>query len=113
CHVGEARMNPRPTRCLAVLALLVVVPALPAKEDTGVTVDKKERTVTIACAVAPRKLPTLDKIYPLEVVATFPTPKGQKAHETVVTYSVKPSEVHKALESLGLKPGKPVQGEGA
>src|SRR5207237_1507341 len=34
-------------------------------------------------------------------------------HETVVTFSgVKPSSVHKALEQLGLKPGKPAVGEG-
>src|SRR5262249_10954597 len=33
---------------------------------------------------------------------------------TIVTIdeSIKPSELHKALESLGLKPGTPVQGEG-
>src|SRR5206468_806632 len=42
----------------------------------------------------------------------FPAPKGQKAHETVVVFDVKPSEVHKALESLGLKAGKPHRGEG-
>jgi len=29
-----------------------------------------------------------------------------------VTFDVNPSEVHKALESLGLKPGKPCRGEG-
>jgi len=44
-------------------------------------------------------------------VATWPAPKGQKAHETVVVFDVKPSEVHKALESLGLKAGKPALGE--
>src|SRR5262249_30309893 len=38
-------------------------------------------------------------------------PKGQKAHETVVVYDAKPSEIHKALESLGLKAGKPGLGE--
>ena len=32
---------------------------------------------------------------------------GLKAHETVITVDVKPSEVHAALESLGLKAGKP------
>ncbi|MBI1917795.1 MAG: hypothetical protein HYS12_24130 [Planctomycetes bacterium] len=102
------------TRFLPAAALLLAaVAALPAKDDTGITVDKKDRSVSIACAVAPRKLPTLDQIYPIEVIATFPAPKGQKAHETVVTYQAKPSDVHKALESLDLKPGKPAQGEGA
>jgi len=45
------------------------------------------------------------------VLATWPAPKGNKAHETVVTFDVMPSEVHKALESLGLKAGKPGRGE--
>jgi hypothetical protein len=49
----------------------------------------------------------------LEVLATFPTPRGQKAHETVVTFEAKPSDIHKALEQLGLKPGKPGKGEDA
>ena len=46
-------------------------------------------------------------IYPIEVIACAEFPKGQKAHETVITVDAKPSEVHKALESLGLKAGKP------
>jgi outer membrane protein assembly factor BamB len=78
-----------------------------------ISVDQQQRTVSIPCKVAPRKLPTLKDVYPLEVVATYPAPRGQKAHETVVTIEAKPSEVHQALESLGLKPGKPARGEGA
>jgi outer membrane protein assembly factor BamB len=78
-----------------------------------IMVDKQQRTVSIPCRIAPRKLPTLKDIYPLEVVATYPAPRGQKAHETVVTFECKPSEVHQALESFGLKPGKPARGEGA
>jgi outer membrane protein assembly factor BamB len=77
-----------------------------------VTVDKEKRSVIVPCRIAPRKLPTLKEVYPLEVVATYPSPRGQKAHETVVVFECKPSEVHKALESLGLKPGKPARGEG-
>src|SRR5262245_44070975 len=73
-------------------------------------VNKEERTVSIPCLVAPRKLPNLNEVYPIEVVATLPSPAGKKAHETVVTTSVKPSEVHKAIESLGLAPGKPALG---
>src|SRR5262249_23744891 len=87
----------------------------PPKEDEKpgtITVDKKAKTVTIDCAVALRKLPNLNEIYPIEVVACYPHPKGQKAHETVVTFTgIKPSAVHKALEELGLKPGKPALGE--
>jgi hypothetical protein len=75
-----------------------------------VTVDKEKRTVTVDCKIAPRKLedPKFEgKVYPIEVIACWEYPKGQKAHETVVTIDVKPSEVHKALEGFGLKPGTP------
>jgi hypothetical protein len=85
----------------------------PAAAPTGrMTVDKKNKTITIDAYIAPRKLPVYKEIYPIEVIACWAHPKGQKAHETVVTIAIKPSEVHKALESFGLKPGKPVQGEG-
>lgn len=76
-------------------------------------VDKKARTVTIPSRIAVRKLPNLSETYPLEVIATAPAPRGRKAHETVVTTDVRPSQVHAALESLGLKPGQPGKGEGA
>ncbi|MBM3996645.1 MAG: hypothetical protein FJ303_21200 [Planctomycetes bacterium] len=81
---------------------------------SGIVVDKDKKTVTIPAKMAPRKLPHLKEVYPLEVIATWPYPKGKKAHETIVIFdeSVKPSDVHKALESLGVKPGAPVQGEG-
>jgi hypothetical protein len=84
------------------------------KERPGVlTVDKAKRTLTIECAIAPRKLPNLADIYPIEVIACYPAPRGQKAHETVVTFTgVKPSSVHQALLQLGLKPGKPAVGAG-
>src|SRR5688572_23049189 len=83
------------------------------QEGAAIKVDKDARTVSISCKVAPRKLPNLSEVYPLEAIATFPAPKGQKAHETVVVFDVKPSDVHRALESLGLKPGKPAKGEEA
>ena len=81
-------------------------------ESSGVVVDKDKRTVAIDAKVAPRKIdaPGYDKIYPLEVVACWAFPKGQKAHETVVTIDAKPSDVAKAVESLGLKPGTPQNG---
>src|SRR5688500_3178915 len=78
-----------------------------------IKVDKEKMTVSVPCKIAPRKLPNLPEIYPLEVVCTLPTPKGQKAHETVVIFEGKPSDVHKAIESLGAKAGKPAKGEGA
>ena len=84
---------------------------LAAEEASGLKIDKEKKTVTITCKVAPRKLEKHPEIYPIEVVATYPDPKGQKAHETVVTIDVKPSDVHAALESFGLKAGKPARGE--
>jgi hypothetical protein len=78
----------------------------------GIHVDKTKRTVTIDAKIAPRKLEYLKgEIYPIEVIACWPHPKGKKAHETVVTIDVMPSAVHKALEEIGLKAGKPVMGE--
>jgi hypothetical protein len=77
----------------------------------GVVVDKDAKTVTIDAKIAPRQV-YKDKIYPLEVIACWPHPKGKKAHETIVTFDAKPSDVHKALEMLGLKAGTPVMGAG-
>ena len=97
----------------AVLATSLCVPFMTRATD-GVSVDPEKRTVTIDAKIAPRKMddPKFQGvIYPIEVIACWPYPKGQKAHETVVTIDVKPSEVHQALEKLGLKPGTPVMGE--
>jgi hypothetical protein len=78
----------------------------PAADPPGIVVDKEKKTITIDAKMAPRKLDYLDQIYPIEVVACFAHPKGEKAHETLVTIEAKPSDVHKALESLGLKAGR-------
>jgi hypothetical protein len=93
---------------LSLLGVFLGSTAL-AADDTAVTVDKEKKTVTIPAKIAPRKIndPRYTEIYPIEVIACAEFPKGQKAHETVITVDAKPSEVHKALESLGLKPGKP------
>jgi hypothetical protein len=94
------------------------------KSDSGITVDKEKKIISIDCKIAPRKIndPAYKEIYPIEVIACWPWAKddkgnlvgGQKAHETVVTFekATKPSLVHKALEDLGLKPGTPVVGGG-
>lgn len=84
---------------------------IPLAAQDQLKIDKESKTIAIPAKVAPRKLPDLAEIYPLEVVCT--AAKGEKKHETVVTTEVKPSEIHKALESLGLKPGKPAKGEDA
>src|ERR1700694_121551 len=95
-----------------VLSVLASSPALPADKESEVKVDKKKRTITIDAKIAPRKLEYLKgEIYPIEVIACWAHPKGKKAHETVVTFEAKPSDIHKALVHLGLKPGKPVRGE--
>jgi hypothetical protein len=93
---------------LSLLGVFLGSTAL-AADDTGIAVDKGKKTVTIPAKIAPRKIndPRYTEIYPIEVIACAEFPKGQKAHETVITVDAKPSEVHKALESLGLKPGKP------
>lgn len=97
---------------VAGVGLLVASAVTRAGDDTGVTVDKAKRLIKIDAKIAPRKLPHLKgEIYPIEVIACWPHPKGKKAHETVVTIEAKPSAVHKALVDLGLKPGKPVMGE--
>lgn len=110
-------MNRFLAEAASVAMALIAVGALPLvaqdKKPSPVEVDKDKKAVYVACTVAPRKLPNLAEVYPLEVVASLPAPEGKKAHETVVVFSAKPSEVHAALESLGLKPGKPARGEGA
>jgi hypothetical protein len=108
-------------RCV-ILALVclgfVLTAQLPSQEKggiPGIIVDKDANTVTIDAVMAPRVvLKEKKEPYPLEVIATWPHPKGKKAHETIVNFSeaVKPSDVHKALESLGLKPGKAIKGDG-
>lgn len=98
-------------RAALVLSFFLSCGWVHAADEQALVVDKAKKTVTIPAKVAPRKLETLNEIYPIEVIACWGAPKGQKAHETVVTFEVKPSEVHKALESLGLKPGKPAKGD--
>ena len=96
--------------CLALLAL-VGRSAAQDKKAAGVAVDAAKKTVTVDAKVAPRKLEHLKgETYPIELIASWPHPKGKKAHETVLTVDVDPSEVHKGLEKIGLKPGKPAKG---
>src|SRR3954453_16156118 len=94
---------------VGVMAALLTGRTLAADQKSDIVVDKEKKTVTIPAKIAPRKIndPRYTEIYPIEVIACAEFPKGQKAHETVITVDVKPSEVHKALESLGLKAGKP------
>jgi hypothetical protein len=96
------------------LLLLGLAACRALAESPGITIDKEKKSVSIDAKIAPRKLPMYNEVYPIEVVACWAHDrkegKGQKAHETVVTIDVPPSEVHKALEAVGLKPGAPVKG---
>lgn len=98
----------------AVLLTAVSFTESAAQDAKGVSVDKEKRTVTVDAKVAPRKLEHLKgEVYPIELIASWPHPRGKKAHETVVTFDADPSAVHKGLEALGLKAGKPARGDGA
>jgi hypothetical protein len=101
-------------RFSAAFLATMILAGVAVAEPAGITVDKDKKSVAIDAKIAPRKLPTLDQVYPIEVIACWAHDrkegKGQKAHETIVTFDVLPSDVHKALESVGLKPGKPVKG---
>ncbi|MBM4071045.1 MAG: hypothetical protein FJ271_19165 [Planctomycetes bacterium] len=94
-------------------ALDLSAPKGDPKNPARLTVDAQRRAVVIPARIAQRKLPQFNDVYPLEVVATYPAPRGQKAHETVVSFTdIRPSEVHRGLEKLGLKAGKPARGDG-
>jgi hypothetical protein len=116
----EGADNMRTATLAAGLTLLAIVQAASAA-DTDIAVDKEKKTISIPCKIAPRKIddPSYKgEIYPIEVIACWPfdpdpAKRGQKAHETVVVFdrNLKPSAVQKAVEGLGLKPGKPAYGE--
>ncbi len=96
---------------IAALFTLVGRSVAQEKKPAGVTVDMAKKLVIVDAKVAPRKLEHLKgEQYPIELIASWGHPKGKKAHETVLTIDVDPSEVHKGLEQLGLKPGKPAKG---
>ena len=98
----------------AFIAIVSFTESAAQEAATGVAVDKEKRTVTVDAKVAPRKLEHLKgDVYPIELIASWPHPRGKKAHETVLTFDADPSAVHKGLEDLGLKAGKPARGEGA
>jgi hypothetical protein len=97
-----------------LLGLLLLAAQPPADPNKGVAVDKAKRTVTVDARVAPRKLEHLKgETYPIELIASWPHPRGKKAHETVLTIDADPSAVHKGLVEIGLKPGKPAKGADA
>jgi hypothetical protein len=99
---------------LAVAAGTERGPAAGQEKTAGVAVDKGKRTVTVPAKVAPRKLEHLKgEVYPIELIAGWGHPKGKKAHEIVVAIDVNPSDVHKGLEALGLKAGRPAKGPDA
>lgn len=113
-------------RCRSWLILIVgvscasgLVSGLALSQDaqpgkaSAITIDTAKKAVRIDATIAPRKLDHLAEVYPIELIAGWAHPRGKKAHETVVTITANPSDVHKALVDIGLKPGKPAKGEGA
>jgi hypothetical protein len=104
-------------RSLLPLLLLAPLAVADDKLPDAIKVDKDKKTVTIDAKVAPRKV--LEEVYPIEVIACWPYKKdakpgdraGKKAHETVVTIEVLPSEVARAMGQLGAKAGKPGYGD--
>jgi hypothetical protein len=108
---------PKPVRSVAAQSpsrgsLKVIPSPEPPGPKTELVVDAANRSVVVPCKIAPRKLSHLEDTYPLEVIATYPSPAGQKAHETVVVFTgIRPSEVARALQEFGLKPGRPAKGE--
>ncbi len=103
-----------PLTLVALLAFAAVAVAADDKPPAGIAVDKEKKTVTIDAKVSPRKVLDSGEVYPIEVIACWgKDKKGKKAHETVVTIDVLPSDVAKAVESLGAKAGKPAVGEDA
>jgi hypothetical protein len=80
--------------CAALLGLVQARSAADDKKAPGVTVDAAKKTVTVDAKVAPRKLEHLKgEQYPIELIASWGHPKGKKAHETVLTTDVNPSDV--------------------
>ncbi|HET6246348.1 MAG TPA: FG-GAP-like repeat-containing protein [Tepidisphaeraceae bacterium] len=104
---GEASQQP-----LAVVCLSDHGPSTVTPPTAKIVVDLPHKTIRIPARIAPRKLAYLKDIYPLEVIACWPHPLGQKAHETVVNFDAKPSDIHNALVAMGLKPGHPDAGPG-
>jgi hypothetical protein len=92
-------------------------PSRSASAADGIAVDKEKKTVTVDAKVSAPNLanckhpdlkpddPRRTTTYAIEVFACGEFP-AQKAHETVINSDIKPSDLHKAIESLGVKAGK-------
>jgi hypothetical protein len=98
--------------CCVFLALTILLSTTPAQsgKENGVRIDKAKKTITIDAKVAPRKLEYLKgEIYPLEVIACWPHPKGKKAHETIVTIEAMPKYRRVPIDRtmLDSRTGKP------
>lgn len=65
----------------------------------GITVDREARTIDLDARVVLREGEWL------ELIACTP---GTREHEALVIVAAKPSNIHLALLSLGLEPGKPL-----
>ena len=101
-------------RLAFALALVMFSQASRAQEKKagprGITVDTTRRAVIVDAKVCAAQAAEPRQGLPDRARRRLGAPAGKKAHEIVVSIDVQPSEVHKALEQLGLKPGKSALG---
>ena len=88
---------------LAMVLVGCSVAQLFAADSPLVQVDREKRVVRVT-AEATKRVERAGKVWPIEV---FLCGLGGKMHEAVFHTTAKPSEIHKALEAIGLKPGAP------
>ena len=63
------------------VAALCLMSRASAQEAKGVTVDKARNAVLVDAKIAPRKLPHLDKSYPIELIACWAHPRAPPTYE--------------------------------
>src|SRR5437763_16746361 len=99
-------MRRMPAAVAATLLVYLSVPAADKGEAGSVAVDQARRTVVVDARIAPRKVddPRYREIYPIEVIACWPFPRGQKGHDTVVTIDARPNADHPAPHRRGRHP---------
>ena len=103
-HNMEGPQTGEPTAVVCLGASVKEVDA-----NRGIFIDRKNSRVVVDVEIAPRKLPHLKQVYPVEVMVAGA--EGKKAHETVLVSVASPFQVHRALEKLGLKAGQPGIGD--
>ena len=88
-----------------------LVPPGKGGPGTGLVVNREKRTVTVACAIAPRKLPNLAAVYPIEVAATYPAPRPEGPRDGGGLRERPAQRRPQGPRGPCLKPGEPARGE--